>query len=69
MSHFIVDWKTLALHLNISEEKVREIEADNRQERDCCRRLLKVATVERTEIISILEDMEYIALADSLMCV
>lgn len=68
VSHTIVKWETLALHLNVSEEKVTEIKAANKLEGDCCRRLLKAAVVEREKMIDILEDMEYTALANSLMC-
>lgn len=68
VSHFITDWKTLALHLNISEDKVREIKAVNMRERDCCRNLLEVAAVKKGEMIGILEEMKYYALADSLIC-
>lgn len=67
VSHFITDWKTLALHLNVSEDKMREIEAANTRERDCCRKLLEVAAVERRTIIDVLEEREYYALADSLL--
>ena len=69
MSHFITDWKTLALHLNVSEDVVREIEAAHKSERDCCRRLLEVAAVEKRTMIDVLEEMEYYALADSLLIV
>lgn len=67
VAHFIADWKTLALHLNLSEDGVREIEGANMRERDCCRRLLEVGAVEKTTMIDVLEEMEYYALADSLI--
>ena len=68
VSHFITDWKTLALELNISEDVVTGIEAAHKRERDCCRRLLEVAAVEKRTMIDVLEEMEYFALADTLMC-
>lgn len=68
VSHFIADWKTLALELKLSEDKVREIEAANMRERDCCRKLLEVAAVGKRAMIGILEEMEYYSLADALIC-
>lgn len=66
--HFITDWKILASCLNVPADVVKEIETANIRERDCCRKLLKAVAVEKRKMIDVLEEMEYYALADSLMC-
>ena len=68
ISHFIADWKTLARHLDISKDKVREIEAANMRRMDCCRKLLEAVAAERMKIVGALKDMKFDALADSLNC-